>query len=589
MASKRSSGGYRVACYAFAALVGVALLLAAFYAGMLIAPIQEDKVANDGVVELDEVEQAEDENDEMTTAPESITDGVQVDWLVEADGDRAFNFYLRRAWESTFPNGAGGGQLVYSAAVLGTVKNADHDGDYLVANTVAWDADSLGGGAATFYTIEQAKADMNPIVLTRYAFNEPSFSTFTSTGEAVSTVIDAIAASKDLGLTLSDASVVGLSPAETLVLDGNAFELVGVGSRHSEVVLAGAREYAVGVSFPDGTTLREFDRFDGFSGQIGTFFTELPDGRLAFYDLRVVTWGDPTVPQMTSVDWDSGSDFPEGYLKAGIGGCGAMNPTNVQYDFDASGLKKTGTLEGHPVYEYADYHNTADYSNWQFTHQENTPSYESFAAMHPSFFLKDGLGRWIKFTGATIIPPGECGKPVIYLYPTETTDLSVTLAPQGGFTKTEPAYGNGWNVTASPNGRLVNKADGLTYPYLFWEGRGGYYSSPTKYWVVANADVHAFLVSTLAKLGLNDAETADFLEFWEPRMQAEPFYKIGFHGTTVMNQIAPLTVSQTPDTLVRILMDYEGLSSPIASNPPVLPETPVRNGFTVIEWGGVIR
>jgi hypothetical protein len=97
------------------------------------------------------------------------------------------------------------------------------------------------------------------------------------------------------------------------------------------------------------------------------------------------------------------------------------------------------------------------------------------------------------------------------------------------------------------------------------------------------------LVSTLAKLGLNQKETADFLEFWEPRMQAAPYYQIGFHGTNVMNQLAPLTLSQKADTTIRVLMDYQELSAPIKANPPILPATPARKGFTVIEWGGVIR
>ena len=72
-------------------------------------------------------------------------------------------------------------------------------------------------------------------------------------------------------------------------------------------------------------------------------------------------------------------------------------------------------------------------------------------------------------------------------------------------------------------------------------------------------------------------------------MTAAPYYKIGFHGTNVMNAIAPMTLSQKADTLLRVLMDYSELAAPIAANPPTLGATPVRHGFTVIEWGGVIR
>ena len=37
------------------------------------------------------------------------------------------------------------------------------------------------------------------------------------------------------------------------------------------------------------------------------------------------------------------------------------------------------------------------------------------------------------------------------------------------FTYTYPTYNDGWEVTAYPDGRLINKADGTEH-YLFWEG-----------------------------------------------------------------------------------------------------------------------
>jgi hypothetical protein len=56
-----------------------------------------------------------------------------------------------------------------------------------------------------------------------------------------------------------------------------------------------------------------------------------------------------------------------------------------------------------------------------------------------------------------------------------------------------------------------------------------------------------------------------------------------------MDFLAPMTVSKTPDTILRILMDYTELQKPIVQHPPKLPPTIVRKGFTVIEWGGVLR
>ena len=53
----------------------------------------------------------------------------------------------------------------------------------------------------------------------------------------------------------------------------------------------------------------------------------------------------------------------------------------------------------------------------------------------------------------------DTGKPVIYLYPEKPTDCTVRV-DYPAFTYTYPAYNDGWQVTAYPDGRLVNKADG---------------------------------------------------------------------------------------------------------------------------------
>lgn len=62
-------------------------------------------------------------------------------------------------------------------------------------------------------------------------------------------------------------------------------------------------------------------------------------------------------------------------------------------------------------------------------------------------------------------------KPVIYLYPERPTDVSVTLGyPKEELTYTYPAYEDGWQVRAEPDGTLTNLKDGSTHYYLFWEG-----------------------------------------------------------------------------------------------------------------------
>ena len=65
----------------------------------------------------------------------------------------------------------------------------------------------------------------------------------------------------------------------------------------------------------------------------------------------------------------------------------------------------------------------------------------------------------------------EDAKPVIYLYPTEPTVVLVELRYNGVLDFAYPEYNNGWEVTAYPDGTLVNHFDNREYSYLFWEGR----------------------------------------------------------------------------------------------------------------------
>lgn len=477
----------------------------------------------------------------------------------------------------------------FSAYNIGTVQGGQYDGYALVDHEVI--VEGLGKFHVNYYLL--VKEGEMPVVLERYGMSRAGFMP-TGTAILMSEAHPQMHTSERFAF--SDAVVAAFEREERVEdAEGNAFTLTGVGT-YPEVSLLALEEQGAKVGDVDGAALYLWTSDLGeWTGAEQGFLLVGDDGRALWYDLVLPFWdedaqGTSSVPEIAWMD--SGRYNTETYLKGEVGGCGFISMTNV---LDEAPVDIVGT--GYAVndadviiYEPEDYTAAAyddEYATYEVMHDGATR--EEFASIHPLFFYKDAFERWIQFTSTEVTPAGECGKPVIYLYPEETTDISVEVAPLGGFTKTEPAYGEGWRVTAHPDGRLVNSADGETYPYLFWEGRGGIYAAPSDYWVVPQEDVHEFLVDTLAELGLNEQETADFLEFWEPRMQAAPYYKIGFYGTMFMNAIAPLTLSTEPETLVRILMDYAPLTEPVPSHPPVLPATPEREGFTVIEWGGVIR
>lgn len=318
------------------------------------------------------------------------------------------------------------------------------------------------------------------------------------------------------------------------------------------------------------------------------FYVKGGDASLRTYQLAVPIMDEKNIPLVT---WEDGNKNIEEYSYQAIGGCGASNFRDVT-DVKETDLTQIGTtFDGKPVYGYKD-SNTEElktiYNEIYIPDEQARFSYSIFVANHPIFFWKDSLGKFIRFKDKKYQPLAECGKPVIYLYPTQTEKVSVKLDPQGGFTYSEPAYNSGWFVLADPNSNITNLADGKVYPYLFWEGRGGMYQTPSKGFVVKQTDVHEFLKTKLHELGLNTKEAADFMEFWEPKMQSAPYYFVTFMGNSVMDKLAPLTISPKPDTVIRILMDFTPLDKPINAQGYNI-HTPERKGFTVVEWGGVLR
>ena len=181
---------------------------------------------------------------------------------------------------------------------------------------------------------------------------------------------------------------------------------------------------------------------------------------------------------------------------------------------------------------------------------------------------------------------GAACKPVIYLYPEEEIDVSINVTfPLGGnFTCTYPDYGNGWNVTASPDGTLINKADGLEYSYLYWEGEGFTNMDFSSGFVVKGADTAKFLQEKLAYLGLTPREYNEFIVYWLPLMQNNEYNLIPFQ-TTAYEESAVLHISPTPDSVLRVFMAYKPLDKPV-NIPEQALENFERTGFSVIEWGG---
>lgn len=620
-----------------AALIGIVVLvcIAAFVGGVFatnlweemreIEPEMEDTYpVVDGEVDGEEEATEAEEEMEDTVPPEYVEDpqALNIDWLeptkqpVVAD-DPAFGELLcfdtveGEEFNNCEENPREWTRWSYQ---LGSVDGGTYDGYDLVMTTVPMVG--LGTNHASFYILRDPTNEEKPVLLNILR----EVSSF-GPGNLQSTLPDYyFERFKNLDGYIIDmvATIPEFEFDSSLrhSVTGDEFIFTGYWLRlYSEeaISLTGA---STTVDFGDMTLWLYEPKRDVngaiLEGQTGVgqnqFYMVDEDGRVLFYDLKVpffaydeddkgviYSYGIGT----PGVHWNDGIQNEQLYYKGAVGGCGFVTATNVISDevITTLGLKEAG--EGfadigsrtYLVYEPASY--DLDYYDDAFTivtweqEGEDPKTYDDFS--HPFFYFQDSFGRWVEFMSSEIVPPVECGKPVIYLYPESTMDMSVWVNPRGGFSYTEPEYGDGWDVTAYQDGRLVNREDGLEYPYLFWEGRGGLYPSVQSYWVVEQPRVESFLRETLAKMNFNQTEIADFVEFWLPRMQEAAYYKIGFHGTNVMNELAPLSLSVKPDHVFRILMDYEALDTWQPSKPPARLPRANRDGFEVMEWGGVLR
>ena len=198
----------------------------------------------------------------------------------------------------------------------------------------------------------------------------------------------------------------------------------------------------------------------------------------------------------------------------------------------------------------------------------------------------DPIGRLTERITESLFPERfavAAEKPVIYLYPEETTAVTVTLDFDGTLTTTYPAYNEGWSVTAQPDGTLTD-ADGIEYRYLYWEGESDAAYDFAQGFCVAGEDTAKFLETALASLGLTRAEANEFIIYWLPKMELNAYNVIAFQ-TDAYTDSAKLGMTPAPDTLIRVFMAWYGAEEAVELTPQEL-SAPEREGFVAVEWGG---
>lgn len=187
--------------------------------------------------------------------------------------------------------------------------------------------------------------------------------------------------------------------------------------------------------------------------------------------------------------------------------------------------------------------------------------------------------------------PSCIDKPVIYLYPTKPTFVTVKLKIPGKVVISDPLYPNdGWkNVLAYPDGTLFYK--GKKYKELFYESKVDIKINPKKGIIIPIEKLNIELSSIIDKLGLIGPEKQEFMEYWIPRLSKLNAKYIFFSVLTKEEKesIDHVDVMPPPDTRIEFLVYFKKLEKPIHAESLILPDSPPqRKGFIFVEWGGMV-
>lgn len=324
-------------------------------------------------------------------------------------------------------------------------------------------------------------------------------------------------------------------------------------------------------------------------GRADQYFIKMNDSvRVGYEPKALFSRDDGTFDLEFTTETENANTMKFEKMKTGGCGLGAGSFPVVLSNSDVSGKKILGkTTSNTTVYYLDDVNNVwVKYGYKMYSEgRSDAKPIEDFAKGYGLVLWQDAYGSNIVYMNSEYTPQAECGKPVIYLYPEKETQVSVKVGAQ--ITKSEPIYQGSWKATAYPSGKLL--VEGKTYPYLFWEGLGyGTYPEVKTGTVVEREDIQSTISSQLSYIGLNSQEISDFLEFWMPKMPQNPYVRLTWLQNSQMDQLAPLSVVPAPQSTIRVFLEFAGLNEKANIKSQELTKMD-RSGYTLVEWGGLLR
>ncbi len=185
------------------------------------------------------------------------------------------------------------------------------------------------------------------------------------------------------------------------------------------------------------------------------------------------------------------------------------------------------------------------------------------------------------------VKTSECGgiaKPILYLYPKKTTNVTVSFEHPEYLQTTYPKFDNQWKVTAHKNGDLYDSNHQYYYG-LYWDEKKVHFVDFSTGFYVEKENAISFLEEKLDKIGFNRKEANEFIMYWLPILEKNEKNLVYFELTEERESYQKIHISPKPDSLLRVVIHVKKVDKKTSIKEEKL-STFKRNGFVAVEWGG---
>lgn len=177
-------------------------------------------------------------------------------------------------------------------------------------------------------------------------------------------------------------------------------------------------------------------------------------------------------------------------------------------------------------------------------------------------------------------------KPVLYLYPEEDMNVSVTFENKNTLLSTYPKYEEKWEIFAKKDGTLIDKR-GREYYALYWDEKINHEEKFETGFYVKSEDSIEFLEEKLFEMGFTDREANEFIMYWLLIMEQGGDNLVHFHFTEERQEQNRIIIEPKIDSLFRVSIEIMKVNNEIFIEEQKI-ERFERVGFSALEWGGSI-